>query len=178
MSTSTFPPVKEFFLLGKTLKSHGTGGHLRLLVEDRFRSYIKPGAFVFLDLDGSRVPFMVQAVEDGQHFVMLLADIKGKQESDTLTGKEIWLPLEQVKPRHQKSPRNINEKWDDYRIHDQKSGLFYAILRTEEYPQQLMAVVDIEGRDILIPLSDQLITEIDKDQKIIHMEIPEGLLEL
>ena len=41
-----------------------------------------------------------------------------------------------------------------------------------------MAVVDIEGRDVLIPLSDQLITEIDKDQKIIHMEIPEGLLEL
>ena len=41
-----------------------------------------------------------------------------------------------------------------------------------------MAVLDIDGRNILIPLSDQLITEIDKDQKIIHMEIPEGLLEL
>ena len=149
-----------------------------MLVEERFRSYIKPDAFIFLDLDGSRVPFKIKEVEDGQHFVMLLADIDGKQESDTLTGTEMWLPLEQVKPRHQKSPRNINEKWDDYSILDQKSGLTYTILRTEEYPQQLMAVVDIEGRDVLIPLSDQLITEIDKDQKIIHMEIPEGLLEL
>ncbi|MDZ4748299.1 MAG: hypothetical protein SH808_07400 [Saprospiraceae bacterium] len=178
MSTLHYPPVRDFFLLGKTLKSHGTGGHLRLLIEDRLRSYIKPGSYIFMDLDGSRVPFKIQEVEDGQHFVILLADINGKQESDTLTGKEIWVPLEQVKPRHLKSPRNLNEKWDDYKIRDEENGSEYRILRTEEYPQQLMAVIDLAGREVLIPLSDQLITGIDKDNKVISMEIPEGLLDL
>ena len=63
-------------------------------------------------------------------------------------------------------------------IRDETGGGEYAILRTEEYPQQLMAVIDIAGREVLVPLNDQLITDIDKDAKIIRMQIPEGLLDL
>jgi 16S rRNA processing protein RimM len=176
--STAYSQVKEFFLIGKTLKSHGTAGYLRLMIEDRFKSYVQPGSFVFLDLDGSRVPFRIADVDEGQHFVMLLEDINGKQESDTLTGKELWVPMEQVKPRHQKSLRNIREQWEDYRIHDQASGIDYPILRTEEFPQQLMAVIDIRGREVLVPLNDQLIIDVDKAQKVISMEIPEGLLDL
>ena len=176
--SAQYQQVKDFFLIGKTLKSHGTAGYKRLMIEDRFKVYLKPGSFVFLDLDGSRVPFRIADVDEGQHFVMLLEDINGKQESDTLTGKELWVPMEQIKPRHQKSLRNIKEQWEDYRIHDNATGIDYPILRTEEYPQQLMAVIDILGRDVLVPLNDQLITEVDKEQKIIIMEIPEGLLDL
>ncbi len=176
--SAQYQQVKDFFLIGKTLKSHGTAGYMRLMIEDRFKVYLKPGSFVFLDLDGSRVPFRIADVDEGQHFVMLLEDINGKQESDTLTGKELWVPMEQIKPRHQKSLRNIKEQWEDYRIHDNATGIDYPILRTEEYPQQLMAVIDILGRDVLVPLNDQLITEVDKEQKIIIMEIPEGLLDL
>ena len=176
--SAQYQQVKDFFLIGKTLKSHGTAGYMRLMIEDRFKGYLKPGSFVFLDLDGSRVPFRIADADEGQHFIVLLEDINGKQESDTLTGKELWVPMDQIKPRHQKSLRNIKEKWEDYSIHDQATGIDYPILRTEEYPQQLMAVIDILGRDVLVPLNDQLITEVDKEQKIIVMEIPEGLLDL
>ena len=176
--SAPYAPVKDFFLIGKTLKSHGTSGQLRLMIEDRFTSYVQPGSFVFFDIDGSRVPFKVTGVGEGQHFVIALDAVDNKQDSDLLAGKDIWVPLDQVKPLHQKSPRNIKAKWEDYTIHDEKSGASYPILRTEEYPQQLMAVIDINGREILIPLHDQLIVDIDKEQKVIRMEIPEGLLDL
>lgn len=173
-----YAPVKDFFLVGKTLKSHGTAGQLRLMIEERLMSYIKPGSFIFFDIDGSRVPFKVKDVEEGQHFVISLEDVDGRQESDKLTGKEIWVPLEQIKPRHQKSPRNIKAKWEDYTIHDEKTGVSFPIIRTEEFPQQLMAIVEANGKEMMIPLHDQLIVDIDKDQKVIRMEIPEGLMEL
>jgi len=165
-------------MIGKTLKSHGTAGQLRLMIEERLMSYVQPGSFVFFDLDGSRVPFKVKGVEEGQHFVISLEDVDGRQESDKLAGKECWVPLDHVKPRHQKSPRNIKAKWEDYTIHDERLGLSFPILRTEEFPQQLMAIVEANGKEMMIPLHDQLIVDIDKDQKIIRMEIPEGLLEL
>ncbi len=41
-----------------------------------------------------------------------------------------------------------------------------------------MAIVETNGKEMMIPLHDQLIVDIDKDQKVIRMEIPEGLLEL
>jgi 16S rRNA processing protein RimM len=39
-------------------------------------------------------------------------------------------------------------------------------------------VVKPNGSDLIIPASDDYIVEIDDEQKIIKMELPEGLLEL
>lgn len=175
---SLYPRVSNYFHLGRILKSHGTSGQMRLMVEERFKGYIKPGAHVFIDLDGSRVPFRIAGAEDGQHFVVTLEDVRSKEESDALAGRNIFIPVDTVKSRHLKSPVNLDEKWDDYKLQNEVDGSVYTIVRTEEYPQQLMAVIRINEREVLIPLNDQLITDIDHVQKVIRMEIPEGLLDL
>ena len=64
------------------------------------------------------------------------------------------------------------------KIIDKETDAVYEILRVEEYPQQLMAVVQPGDKEILIPLSDQLITSIDKPNRVLMMNIPEGLLDL
>ena len=149
-----------------------------MLIEDRFKTYISEGTYLFFDLNGSKVPYMVTSVEEDAHFVISLEDVINKKESDLLAGQELWIPLSTVKSRHQLSPKNINDKWAEYRLHDNSSDIEYPILRTEQYPQQLMAVIEIANREVLVPLSDQLITEISKEKKIIFIDIPEGLLEL
>ena len=173
-----FPPVTQFFLIGKTLKSHGTGGQLRLLIEDHLKSYIKKGTYIFLDLDGSKIPFKIADVNVAAHFVIDLEDVTDKKNSDQLSGLDIWIPLAVVHARHQRSPKNLKDKWNEYVVEDTVGGNVYKIIRVEEYPQQLMAVVVIENREVLIPLSDALISEIDRSAKIIRMQIPEGLLDL
>ena len=124
------------------------------------------------------MPFKIAGYEDGAHFVLSLEDISSKKDSDFLSGLEIFVPLNLVKSRHQRSPRNIKDKWNEYKIIDQETNAVYEILRVEEYPQQLMAVVQLGDKEILIPLSDQLITSIDKVDKVLMMNIPEGLLDL
>jgi 16S rRNA processing protein RimM len=42
----------------------------------------------------------------------------------------------------------------------------------------LMAVIEINEQELLVPLHEQLILNIDREEKIIRMEIPEGLLDL
>lgn len=149
-----------------------------MLIEDRFKNYISEGTYLFFDLNGAKVPFMVTNVEEAAHFVISLEDVINKKASDLLAGRELWIPLSTIKKRHQLSPKNINDKWSEYSLHDSGTGVEYPILRTEEYPQQLMAVIEIEQREILVPLSDQLITEISKEKKRIFIDIPEGLLDL
>ena len=176
--SGVFTPVHNFFLIGKTLKSHGTGGKLRVAVEGQFKNYIKENSFLFFDLDGSKVPFKVTDVEEGAHFVIELEDVDNKKDSDILAGHDIFIPIDVVKPRHQRSPRNIKDKWDEYQLFDIRSNTTFTIERVEEFPQQLMAVVMIDERERLIPLSEQLISSIDKQKKLITMELPEGLLEI
>ncbi len=176
--SNPYPQVTDLFLLGKTLKSHGTGGQLRLMVEDKFKQYFQKGTFVFLDLDGSKVPFEVSYADDGPHFVIGLAKVVDKDASDALAGKEIWIDATRIKARHRLSPRNTKGKWDEYAIHDTETDLVFPILRTEEYPQQLMAVIESNDREILIPLHEDLISSIDREQKVLYMEVPDGLLEM
>ncbi len=43
---------------------------------------------------------------------------------------------------------------------------------------EILAVVDDKGRDRLIPMASDIVVEIDKEQKLIRIDPPEGLLEL
>ncbi len=173
-----FPTHTDFFLIGKALRSHGTGGELRIRVDQQLKSYIRKETYLFFDLDGSKVPYQITDVEDGNHFVISLQDVLNKKDSDILGNIEFYIPLESVKSKHQHSPKNLRGKWDEYKILDLKSKETYVILRVEEFPQQLMAIINIHSKEILIPLSEPLISSIDKENKIILMEIPEGLLDL
>ncbi len=148
------------------------------MVEDQYKGYLLKGAYVFFDLNSAKVPFQIMDIEDGNHFVISLEDVTNKKDSDYLSGLELWIPLNSVKPRHQHSPKNIPGKWHEYHIQDQQTKSIYKILRVEEFPQQMMAVIQLAEKEILIPLSDHLISSIEKENKIIHMDLPEGLLEL
>jgi 16S rRNA processing protein RimM len=43
---------------------------------------------------------------------------------------------------------------------------------------EMLSVVDDTGRDRLIPMASDIVVKIDKDQKLIRIDPPEGLLEL
>lgn len=174
----SFAPVTLFFHLGHVLKSHGTAGQVRVHVEDRFKRYLKKGTYVFLDLEGSKVPYQIKTLEDHQHCIVSLEGVDNKQQSDELAGKEIWIPLEQVKERHKNAAIHMRESWKDYMLQDIRTGEEFQVIRTEEFPQQLMAIIHYHDREIMIPLHEQLIELIDREQKYIRMNIPEGLLEL
>lgn len=148
------------------------------MVESQYKNYLVTGAYVFFDVDGSKVPFQIMDVEEGSHFVISLEDVVNKNDSDYLSGLDLWIPIEVVKPRHLRSPKNIPGKWHEYQIHDQHTDTIFKIERVEEYPQQMMAVIQLKEKEVLIPLSDQLISSIDKENKMIHMDLPDGLLEL
>lgn len=176
--SNPFPPVTDYFLLGTALKSHGTSGWLRVMVAERLKRYFRPGNFIFFQLDCSKVPFQITDVEDGPHFVIALEGIATKEESDHLSGKEIWIPEDQISMRHIRIEEAPGQQWHGYVIHDVNSGKSFLLQRTEEFPQQLMAVVELEDREVLIPLHQNLMLEIDEENRIIRMDIPEGLLDL
>jgi len=55
-------------------------------------------------------------------------------------------------------------------------GEVKEIMRTGR--AELLTVVDTEGLDRLVPMVSDIVVEIDKDQKLIRIDPPEGLFEL
>jgi 16S rRNA processing protein RimM len=61
---------------------------------------------------------------------------------------------------------------------DEQRGELGEIVEIHEYPQQYVAVVPHRFREILFPLNDDFIKEIDAEKSVLHVSLPEGLIDL
>ena len=61
---------------------------------------------------------------------------------------------------------------------DESKGELGEIVEIHEYPQQFVATVPHQFREILFPLNEDLITEIDQENGILRVNLPEGLIDV
>ena len=66
-----------------------------------------------------------------------------------------------------------------YTVEDVEMGLLGVVTSFEEMPAQfLLQVTADNGSTFSIPFVDEFILDVDQEEKIIHVDIPVGLLEL
>jgi 16S rRNA processing protein RimM len=68
--------------------------------------------------------------------------------------------------------------WIGFNIVDKERGSVGAIEDVMQTGHQWLAKVTYEGKEVLIPLIDQMILDINVRNKFIRMELPEGLLDI
>jgi len=64
------------------------------------------------------------------------------------------------------------------RVYDAKFGDIGLISRVDDFSGNLVITVDHPRAEILIPLSDQIITSVDNDNREIHLSCPNGLIDI
>ena len=45
-------------------------------------------------------------------------------------------------------------------------------------PQQFMALLSYRGKEILIPINDAFVQDIDPEKGLLYMDLPDGLLDV
>ena len=53
-----------------------------------------------------------------------------------------------------------------------------TVSNVEDFGAAPLLIVEIDGREVMIPLADSICTEVDTAQKRIVVALPEGLLDL
>jgi len=93
-----------------------------------------------------------------------------------LLKKKLYLPIAQ------KPERDENEFFytdlKGFTAIDETLGELGEIIEVNEYPQQFIATVLYKGTEILFPLNEDFIIEIDDEEKILTLGLPEGLLDI
>jgi 16S rRNA processing protein RimM len=65
-----------------------------------------------------------------------------------------------------------------YKMMDDLLGELGDIQSVEAYPQQEIAIVNYQNKEVLIPLNEFVISDIDNDNQIVNVSLPEGLLDI
>ena len=170
--------MEEFVEVGHTKKARGVAGELKMSVKDQYLDDFLEAKVLFLDLRGGKVPFFISSVKEGPDLLVKLDEVDDRKAAVELTGKPVYLRRQDLQLRQETALTPGYHFLEGFEIVTEKDGRVGTIGEIIEFPQQIMALVDYGGKEVMIPLNDRFITGIDEERRVLEMELPEGLLEL
>ena len=164
-------------LLGRITKINGYEGAVTVKLEKTFTENIPQMESVFLEIDGRPVPFFISDSEYSGADILKISfeGYDSIEKINEFTGCRVFLT----------SGIPVSPQTDEFRtltgytvlINDDK--LLGTITEVISNPgQMLLNIVSPENKIILIPLHEDFIVSIDNMEKIIVMDIPEGLTDI
>jgi 16S rRNA processing protein RimM len=168
----------ELFQLGKVVRTFGTKGEVIFQIDSEILSRIKKLESVYLKINENLVPFFIELLQPkakGQAMVKFL-DVDSTEDASLLAGCDIFIPIS-ILPK-QKGTQLFSVEIEGYTVIDACRGETGTVRTVLEMPQQALLAIDFNGKEILIPIVDAIIKKIDRKTKTIHIEAPEGLIEL
>jgi 16S rRNA processing protein RimM len=171
--------MENLISVGHTKKSHGLKGELKVQIEEQYLDDFLAAETIFLEIKGKKLPFFVESIREGNEVLVKLEGVDSREAADNLASKELFLREEDLASVEETTadPDDFTQ-YIGYHVHDTELGVIGAIEDIFEYPQQMMAALTYQNREVLLPMHAAFIKNIQSDNKIILMELPEGLLEL
>lgn len=169
--------IEDCFYIGYITKTKGLKGEVQVYFE-----YDEPADLsldsVFAEINGKLVPYFISTykLQNNQTGNFYFDDIDTIEKAQTLIRKKLYLP-------NSLKPVRIDDEFlitdlKGFMVHDQTVGELGDIIEIHEYPQQFVAVVSYKFKEIMFPLNDDLIVEIDEGNGILKVDLPEGLIDL
>lgn len=172
--------MNDYLNIGTTQKTHGTIGEIKVKIEDTyFEDFIK-ASVIFLDIKGKKVPYFLEAIRGNDPLIVKFEEVDNKETAKQIVNKVLFLRKTDVQNpiKTDKSALEQYEAFIGFEMIELEQGRIGPIKEIVEMPQQILAIVTYQGKEIYIPLNEQFVKEIKQDEKIIKVELPEGLLEL
>ena len=169
--------ISDSFKIGYITKTRGLKGEVQIFFE-----FDDPDALdlrlIFLEINRQLVPFFVASYKllSNNTGFFFLEDVEHIDQAKDLVRKNVFLPNDKLPVRDE--DEYLIEDFKGYTVIDSVHGVLGEILEINEYPQQFIATVNYQSKEILFPLSDDFIEEYDEERKILKVLLPEGLLDI
>ena len=166
--------------IGKTGKTHGVTGALKIFVDGRYLEDFIRADLVFLEIAGKHEPFFIEDIFEANDLLVKFEDLDTPEQAQRCSGKSVFLRLSDLHAQsgEDEIAADQYERYLGFMICDTQSGPIAPIEEVIELPQQFLAALHYQERPILIPMHPDLIHRIDLEKKEIWMDLPEGLLEI
>ncbi len=169
---------KDFYFLGKILKTSGYSGNLMFFFDvDDIAPYKNLDA-VFIEISEEMIPFVIEKLtfHSNKTANVKLEDVTDEQAASALIGNELYLPLSFLPPLS--GNKFYFHEITGFTVIDNIAGPVGTIESVYESTNQPLLIIKKNGKEILIPISDDIIKKVDRKNKTIEIEAPEGLIDI
>jgi 16S rRNA processing protein RimM len=164
--------------VAKVIKSFGTKGEFLIRYSPRFKDDIDEKRPVFISYDGLPVPFFIESIrpKGADQALIKLEGVDNEVQIAEISGEFIYVDYDFESDDNQDDP----SQFKGYSIEDESGKGIGIITEFYDYPgNPCFGIKRPDNKEeLLIPVHEDIILDIDDSAKKITARIPEGLLEL
>lgn len=164
----------EVYKIGKIGKTHGIKGELQVFIDDDAFDRVDAD-YLILKVDGIMVPFFMEEYRFKSDEICLVKfeNIDTQEKARELTGCEVFFPRDLAEAEEHDMTYAELVGYDV--VEASGNDVVGSIAYVDDTTENILFELD---NGLLIPAPEELIEEVDSDNHIIIMNIPEGLLSL
>lgn len=172
--------LEDVFKIGRIGKPHGVKGELTMQCDDDVFDRVDAD-YIVLDIDGILVPFFIEEYRFRSEDVVLMKfeDINTEQQARELTGCDVYFPHRLAD--REESTEISWQQLQGFEVFDSRHGsrVVGRVAGVDVSTMNTLLEVKRENNtDVLIPVSPELVVNIDIAGRQIELDIPDGLLDL
>ena len=133
--------------------------------------------YFLLDVNDKLIPFFVDdiAYHSNKAFI-LFQDLKTLEAASQLVGTDVYLPLELLPEKDGND--FYSHEVVDFLVVDEEKGELGKVNEIIEYPTQSLIQILVNGKELLIPIHEDIIQKVDREAKKILVKAPNGLIDM
>ena len=170
--------TQDFYYLGKVLRTSGNKGEVLVRLDADDPAAYKELKSVYLEIYGERIPFFIDCLElrNGGTAILSLSGVNSREEAAEFTGLQMFLPLSNLPPLN--GNNFYYHEVIGFTVIDRMKGELGKLESVIDLPQNALFRILSGGNEILIPAAGEIIKEVDRDNRTIIIQAPEGLIDI
>lgn len=169
---------EDCFYLGKIVRKHSFRGEVVAKLDTDEPELYQNLESIFVALGNDLVPFFIETIslQKGNQLRIRFEDVENESDADAIMGVELYLPLKFL-------PKLTGNKFYfheiiDFDIEDVNYGYIGVITGVNDSSAQPLFEINANGTEVFIPMIDNFIKKVDRENNKIIVETPEGLIDL
>lgn len=169
---------EDCFYLGKIVRKHSFKGEVVIKLDTDEPELYQEMESVYVDFGNNLVPFFIEksSLHKGNQLRVQFEDVYSEADADAILKSDIYLPLTLL-PKLSGDQFYFHEIIG-FKVVDSVFGEVGIIVKINETAAQPLFEIDREGKEVFIPMVDEFIKKVDRANKTIEVQTPDGLIEL
>lgn len=168
---------EQYTRVGSIVGTYGTEGEI-VLKHNLGKKSTFPGVeSFFIEVSrGSYIPYFPLQIrsKNNEEVIIRLDAVASKEVAQLLLKKQVWLPESQVTKL---AAKNAPISLLGYAVLNDKKPLG-VVEEVIEQPQQILLRIEIDKKEVLIPLNESTLEKINHPGKQVLVNLPDGLLDI
>lgn len=167
---------EDCYFLGKITRKHGLQGNVVLKLDTDQPELYNRLEGIFVEINGLLTPFFVEKQQ--WHKADKIISFKNATEAmvEQTVGKNVFLPLSTLPEL--KGNQFYYHEVIGFEILDENGTSCGIIKEINDQTAQHYFILDLKGKEVIIPIIKDWILKVDRENRQIQMQLPEGLLDV